>query len=131
MNEEKRSLLKEMIAFSTVDGHLQKKEYELLFLVANELNIEKGGFNDLCHQKLPKLSQKKESERIQQFYRLAVLLNSEGNLYVREAAAIKQIGMSMGLNPDATKRVLRKMEKAPTITITEDVLVRIYKEEQN
>ena len=84
MNEEKRSLLKEMIAFSTVDGHLQKKEYELLFLVANELNIEKGGFNDLCHQKLPKMPHKNESQRVQQFYRLAVLLNSDGNLHLRE-----------------------------------------------
>lgn len=131
MDEEKRSLLKEMIAFSTVDGHLQKKEYELLFLVANELNIEKGGFNDLCHQELPKLSHKNESQRIQQFYRLAVLLNSDGNLHLGEAAAIKQIGMSMGLNPYATKRVLKKMEKAPTKAIPIEELVRIYKGERN
>jgi hypothetical protein len=43
MYEEKKSLLLEMIAFSTVDGHLHKKEYEFLFLIANQLNIEKGG----------------------------------------------------------------------------------------
>ena len=130
MYEEKRSLLKEMIAFSTVDGHLQKKEYELLFLVANELNIEKGGFNDLCHQELPKFPQKNESQRIQQFYRLAVLLHDEGNFHLRETATIKRIGMNMGLNPDATKRVLKKIEKAPSTIIPADVLVKIYKEER-
>jgi hypothetical protein len=48
--EEKKSLLLEMIAFSKVDGHLHKKEYEFLFLIANELNIEKVVFNDLFHQ---------------------------------------------------------------------------------
>jgi hypothetical protein len=31
MYEEKKSLLLEMIAFSTVDGHLHKKEYEFFF----------------------------------------------------------------------------------------------------
>jgi hypothetical protein len=30
-----------MIAFSTVDGHLHKRIW-ILFLIANQLNIEKG-----------------------------------------------------------------------------------------
>ena len=33
--EEKRSLLLEMIAFSTVDGHLHKREYDFLAIVAH------------------------------------------------------------------------------------------------
>jgi hypothetical protein len=33
MYEEKKNLLLEMIAFSTVDGHLHKKEYEFLFFL--------------------------------------------------------------------------------------------------
>ena len=37
---EKRSLLLEMIAFSTVDGHLHKREYDFLWLVAQELSID-------------------------------------------------------------------------------------------
>ena len=44
--EEKRSLLLEMIAFSTIDGQLHKREYEFLSIVAKELNIEKDVFND-------------------------------------------------------------------------------------
>lgn len=131
MYEEKKSLLLEMIAFSTVDGHLHKKEYEFLFLIANQLNIEKGGFNDLFHQELPKLPIKNEFQRIQQFYRLALLMHSDGILHVKEAEAIKQIAMSMGLNPEATKRVLIKMEKAPNAIISADVLLNIFREERN
>jgi uncharacterized tellurite resistance protein B-like protein len=131
MYEEKKSLLLEMIAFSTVDGHLDKKEYEFLFLIANELNIKKGGFNDMCHQELPKLPVKNESQRIQQFYRLAVLLNSDAILNGKESTAVKQIAMRMGLNPDAAKRVLKKIEKAPNTAIPMDVLLKIFKEEHN
>jgi hypothetical protein len=53
--EEKRSLLLEMIAFSTVDGQLHKREYEFLSIVANELNFDTVVFNDLFHQELPQI----------------------------------------------------------------------------
>ncbi|SDX65920.1 excinuclease ABC subunit B [Flavobacterium degerlachei] len=129
--EEKKSLLLEMIAFSTVDGHLQKREYEFLFLIANELNIEKGGFNDLFHQELPILPIKTEFQRIQQFYRLALLMHSDGVLHIKESVAIKEIAIRMGLNPEASKRVLKKMEKSPNTVISGDVLMRIFKEERN
>jgi hypothetical protein len=129
--EEKKSLLLEMIAFSTVDGNLHKKEYEFLFLIANELNIEKGGFNDLFHQELPKLPLKTELQRIQQFYRLALLMHSDGVLHTKESVAIREISIRMGLNPEATKRVLKKMEKSPKTIISSDVLMSIFKEERN
>jgi DNA-binding MarR family transcriptional regulator len=131
MNEEKKILLLEMIAFSTVDGHLNKKEYEFLFFIANELNVEKGGFNDLLQQELPKLPMKNETQRMQQFYRLALLLNNDGELYAKEARSIKQIAVRMGLNAEATKRVLKKMEKAPNSIIPSDVLFKIFREERN
>jgi uncharacterized tellurite resistance protein B-like protein len=129
--EEKKSLLLEMIAFSKVDGHLHKKEYEFLFLIANQLNIEKGGFNDLFHQESPKSQIKTDFQRIQQFYRLAILMRSDGTLYLKESAAIKEIGIRMGLNPEASKRVLKKMEKSPKTIISTDVLMSIFKEERN
>jgi len=120
-----------MIAFSTVEGHLNKKEYEFLFLIANELNIEKGGFNDLFQQDLPKLPINNEVQRIQQFYKLALLMRSDGTIHIKESAAIKEIGVRMGLNPEAIKRILKKMEKSPKTIISADVLKKIFKEERN
>jgi uncharacterized tellurite resistance protein B-like protein len=129
--EEKRSLLLEMIAFSTVDGHLHKKEYDFLFLLANELNIEKGDFNDLFHQELPKLIIKTEFERIQQFYRLALLMHCDGILHKNEAKAIHQIAIEMGLNPTATKRILKMMNEAPNAMIDAKVLLDAFQEQYN
>jgi uncharacterized tellurite resistance protein B-like protein len=129
--EEKRSLLLEMITFSTVDGHLHKKEYDFLFLLANELNIEKGDFNDLFHQELPKLIIKTEFELIQQFYRLALLMHCDGILHKNEAKAIHQIAIEMGLNPTATKRILKMMNEAPNAMIDAKVLLDAFQEQHN
>jgi hypothetical protein len=129
--EEKKSLLLEMIAFSTVDGHLQKREYEFLFRIANELNIEKGGFNDLFYQELPKLPIRTDFQRVQQFYRLAVLMHCDATLHLKESATIKEIAIRMGLNSGLSKRILKKIEKSPKAIISADVLMRIFKEELN
>jgi hypothetical protein len=129
--EEKRSLLLEMIAFSNVDGQLHKREYEFLSIVAHELNIEKDVFNDLFHQELPQIRIKSEFGRIQQFYRLALLMHSDGVLHTKENNAIQQISLNMGLNPAATKRILKIMKEGTTPIVDPEVLVRIFQEQYN
>ena len=130
-HEEKRSLLLEMIAFSTVDGRLHKNEYAFLAIVANELNIGKTEFNDLFHQELPYILIKSEFERFQQFYRLALLMHSDGVLHPKEETTIQQIAINMGLNPLVTKRVLVMMKKYGSPIIEADLLLEIFKEQHN
>ena len=129
--EEKRSLLLEMIAFSTVDGKLHKREYEFLSIVASELNLDTAVFNDLFHQELPPILIKSEFGRIQQFYRLALLMHSDGVLHTKEDNAIQQISLNMGLNPVATKRILKLMKKGANPMIDPKVLLNIFQEQHN
>ncbi len=129
--EEKRSLLLEMIAFSTVDGHLHKREYEFLAIVANELGFEMNVFKDLFHQELPKIPIKTEFLRVQQFYRLALLMHSDGVLHNKEAVAIQQMAIDMGLNPMATKRILKLMKEAPNAIIDGEILLNVFQEQHN
>lgn len=131
MYEEKKNLLLEMIAFATVDGHLHKKEYDFLFLIANAFEIQKEGFNDLFHQEAPKQIIRSEFSRIQHFYRLALLMHSDGVLHDKEINTIHQISIAMGLNPTATKRVLEKMKITPNTTLAPEVLLQIFKEQHN
>lgn len=130
-HKEKISLLAEMIAFSIVDGRLHEREYEFLTIVAQELQIDKGEFDDLFHSELPSGIIKSEPRRIQQFYRLALLMHIDGVLHEREQAAIRQIGINMGLNPAATKRVLKAMEEAPNAIIDPDLLYNVFREQLN
>jgi uncharacterized tellurite resistance protein B-like protein len=128
---EKRSLLLEMIAFSTVDGHLHKREYDFLWLVAQELKIELDVFHDLFHQENTNSIIKSEFQRIQQFYRLALIMYCDGILHEKEAKAIQQIAIEMGLNPNATKRVLDLMKTAPNAIIEPKVLLKVFQEQHN
>lgn len=129
--EEKISLLLEMIAFSTVDGSLHKREYDFLAIVANELNISPTIFRDLFHQESPKIVIKSEFERIQQFYRLALLMHSDGILHKKEEIEIQQISINMGLNLLATKRVLEMMKKTANPIIEPKVLLKIFQGQHN
>lgn len=129
--EEKRNLLLEMISFATVDGQLHKREYDFLLLVALELQIEKETFNDLFHQELPQIPIKSEFERIQQFYRLALLMHCDGVLHRKEENAIQQIAINMGLNPNVIKRILKMMKSDASPIIDSTVLLKIFQEQYN
>lgn len=128
---EKRSLLLEMIMFATVDGHLHKRELDFLRLVALELNITEEEFQDLFHQETKPILIKSEMQRINQFYRLALLMHCDGVLHEREFKAIQQIALEMGLNLFAVKRVLEMMKKAPNAIIEPIVLLEIFQEQHN
>ena len=129
--EEKRSLLLEMIAFSTVDGHLHKREYDFLAIIAKKLSFETAVFKDLFHQELPQLPIKSEFLRIQQFYRLALLMYCDGILHEKEMTTIQQIAIDMGLNPLATKRILKLMNEAPNAIIDGKILLNVFQEQHN
>ncbi|MHC0440958.1 TerB family tellurite resistance protein [Flavobacterium sp. 3-210] len=129
--EEKRSLLLEMIAFATIDGHLHKREVDFLWIVAKELNISKEEFRDLFHQEHRVKVTRSEFQRIQQFYRLALIMHCDGILHKKESKAIYQIALEMGLNPTAVKRVLELMKNAPNAIIDPNKLLRVFQEQHN
>lgn len=130
-HEEKMSLLSEMVSFSLVDGRLHIREYEFLLIVARELQISKEEFDDLFQHDFPKSIINPELERIQQFYRLALLMHIDGVLHEKEETAIRQIAINMGLNPAATKRILRKMKESPDQIIDAGDLLVAFREQHN
>ena len=94
--EEKLNLLTDMIAFAVVDGKLHDKEYLFLSLIAQELKVVKSDFDQLFHQENNTNAIKDDFERIQQFYRLALLMYCDGILHNKENIAIHEIGVKMG-----------------------------------
>jgi len=129
--EEKLVLLSEMISFSVVDGRLHEREYLFLSMIAEELQITQDDFKGLFHEEHYPIVIKSEFERIQQFYRLALLMHCDGVLHEREQIKIHEIGINMGLNPHAIKRVLKAMEVSPTKLISPEFLLEIFQEQLN
>ena len=129
--EERVSLLSEMIAFSVIDGRLHEREYLFLTMIADELQIARDDFKNLFHKEEYPIVVKSEFERIQQFYRLALLMHCDGVLHEREEIKIHEIGINMGLNPHAIKRVLKAMKISPTKMISPEFLIEVFQEQLN
>ncbi len=120
-----------MIAFAVVDGKLHKNEFQFLSLIAEDLEINPTEFQQLFHTENQTEVIKDDFEQIQQFYRLALLMHSDGILHEREEIRIHEIGIGMGLDPFAMKRVLKAMAKSSTRMLSPDYLLEVFKEQNN
>ncbi|RZJ67413.1 MAG: excinuclease ABC subunit B [Flavobacterium sp.] len=129
--EEKLKLLLDMIAFSVIDGKLDPREYQFLALIASELRIDKESFDELFHTEQRAHIIRSESERIHQFYRLALLMHIDGVLDEREENGIFQIAIEMGLNPSATRRILQLMERSEFKILDPSLIFQMFREQQN
>lgn len=121
----------DMIAFSVIDGKLDPKEYQFLSLIASELRISKEAFDELFHREQKELVIPSEHQRIHQFYRLALLMHVDGRLDIKEQQGIHQIALNMGLNPGATRRILRLMEETQYRVLDPNLVFSIFREQQN
>jgi uncharacterized tellurite resistance protein B-like protein len=130
-HQEKLSLLQEMIAFALVDGELHDNEYDFIEVVAHELSIDKVALLELYKNKTAVQVIKDEFNRICQFYRLALLMQCDGILHEREQVKINEIGIRMGLNPFAMKRILHLMQTNKKGVIDGQTLLAIFSEQYN
>ena len=129
--QERIGLLQEMIAFAVVDGELHDREYDFIQIVAEELEIDKETLHKLFDKKQEKTIIKDEFNRICQFYRLALLMHADGVLHEREQVKINEIGINMGLNPYAMKRVLHLMKNSPDRMVDGETLLSVFSEQHN
>lgn len=129
--KEKLNLLSEMISFAQIDGELHEKEFQLLQLVACELQIKNADFKDLFQSDTNLKGIKNSFDRIQQFYRLALLMYVDGIVHQNENKAIHEIGIKMALNPFAIDRILKAINAAPTKTIDPLFLINVFNEQLN
>lgn len=129
--EEKISLLSEMIAFAVIDGELHDREYDFLKMVSEELHIDKETFLSLFKKRNEFEVIKDEFHRILHFYRLALLMHCDGVLHNREKIAINEIGINMGLNPNAMKKILHLMEESEDQMVDAEILLGAFHEQLN
>ena len=129
--QEKISLLQEMISFALIDGELHDREYDFIEIVAYELGIDKETLHKLFENKGEVKVIKDELNRICQFYRLALLMRCDEVLHERECIKINEIGINMGLDPYAIKRVLKLIEDSPDHMVDGQILIKLFSEQLN
>lgn len=129
--QEKISLLQEMISFALIDGELHDKEYDFIEIVAKELGVDTETLLKLYENKGEVSVIKDEISRICQFYRLALLMRCDDVLHEQEKNKINEIGITMGLDPYAMKRVLKLIENSPNHMVDGQTLLALFSEQLN
>ncbi len=125
------SLLSEMIEFAIVDGELHDNEYDFLYLLSQELEIEKPAFLDLFRKRDKIIPIKQEFGRIVHFYQLSLLMYCDRTVHRHEDISIHKIGLKLGLNPIAMNRILDLMKCAPNHIIAPEKVICIFEEQLN
>ena len=128
---EKLNLLSEMVSFAQIDGKLHEKEFQFLQLIACELQILNKDFNDLFQSEAKSKPIQNEFERMQQFYRLALLMHCDGFKHPNENNAIHEIGIKMALNPFAIDRILKTIDSSSSCTLNPHFLLQVFNEQLN
>lgn len=129
--KEKLSLLTELIKLARCDNEVREQEYKFLLSLAQSLNVSKEDFDSLFETYIEFTPPESEFERILQFHRLVLLMNVDLETSDLELAFLKDIGIRIGLNPNATNRVLAEMDNYPNKVIPPNRLIEIFKENYN
>jgi len=124
---EKLSLLSEMIALMKADDEINDREYNFVYVIAEQLGVSETELEALFNSEVDFVPPGKESERILQFHRLALLMNCDDVHHPEEIVKIKEFGVRMGLSPFAIDRVLKVMNNFEDKIVPPDVLIDIFK----
>ncbi|WP_378183774.1 TerB family tellurite resistance protein [Aquimarina sp. SS2-1] len=124
--EEKLSLLSEMIEFAKVDKQIKDEEYNFILAVASQLGITEEEIGHMVRNEAEKKNLQPESQRILQFHRLVLLMNVDQEATLSELHKIREMGLHMGLRPEAIDTVLKEMHKYPNKVIPPQELITIF-----
>ena len=127
----KLSLLSDLIKLARVDDAFRDAEFKFLVAIAGQLGISNNDFKRLFDQYIEFNPPKMEMDRIIQFQRLILLMNVDLEVMESEIQYVRDIGIKMGLHPDATEEVLVKMKEYPRRVVPPHVLLEIFRTYHN
>jgi hypothetical protein len=126
-NEERLSLLKQLILMAKADEEVRDIEFEFLLVLANQMGVSKEEFIELFEQYISFHPPKMEYDRILQFQRLVMIMNIDKLIDQEELDYLRKLGIRMGLHPSATDEVLRIMGDFPNKVVPPEKLIEIFK----
>lgn len=126
-DQEKLSILSDLVKLAKADDSIRDIEFQFLMSIAGQMGVTKDEFKTIFEENIKFSPPKLEVDRIVQFQRLVLLMNVDLEANEKEINYIKDIGIRMGLHPDATNAILEKMHKFENKIIPPDELISIFK----
>ncbi len=124
---EKESLIADLIKLAKSDSTVRDVEFDFLHTLARQIGITTDDFESLFNKYISYNPPTLEVDRIVQFQRLILLMNVDQESDEKEIAMVRNMGIRMGLNPQATNEVLNVMNDYPEKVIPPKRLIEIFK----
>lgn len=131
--KEKLSHLNDLIKLSRVDGYESSIESNFIESVAERLGVSGSDLDDLKngHIEIDFSPPRYEYQIIPQFHRIILLMGIDRMIYKEEIQFCMELGLRMGLNPNAVKEIVDKMIFYPNNIIPAEELESIFKKYYN
>ncbi|MBT3647809.1 MAG: hypothetical protein HN542_06170 [Flavobacteriales bacterium] len=130
-HEQKLSLLSQLIKMASADGHHRDEEYDMLHLVAEQLEIEPMEMEALFTTQQEFIPPKTESKRIVIFYHLLKMVWADGELELDEIHLLKEYSMNMGLPIQAVNAIIERSRVYDQGNIPVQEIVDIFQVHHN
>ena len=130
-NQEKLSLLAQLVQIAEADAALREQEFNFLSIIARQLGVSPNEFNRIFEENIDYQPPKFEADRILQFQRLLLMMHIDQSIGEEELRCIREMGIRMGLNPAATNKVLERMHDFDNGLIPPNELMAIFQAHHN
>jgi uncharacterized membrane protein YebE (DUF533 family) len=129
--KEKLAVISQMIQLSKVDGVFHEKERQFVELMATEYNIKTADLNELMLEKPQDIVFHSNFQRIEHFYKMALLMHSDKSKTDEELVYIKNLGLKLGLSPFAVQSVMDQMQNSESNMLSGEQLLNMFKSHEN
>lgn len=129
--EEKLSLISQLIELSKADGYVSPDEIQFIHTISQMIGVSEEQTYNLFEKPHPFRAPKSEYDRIIQFHRMVLLMNVDYEVHENELREIKNLGLKMGLPPQAILEVLQEMKNHHNHVIPPEKLLRIFTKYHN
>lgn len=127
MNEQsKRAMISDLIVLALADDKVTETESELIYQLAQRMDVSKQEVNDLFVNPMPSAALYTELERISHFYKLVLLMNVDMETHEKEVITVRKFGLKMGIRPGVIDQILIRMDDYENKIIPSDELIKIF-----
>lgn len=124
--QEKKSLIKDLINLSEIDGEQNMSEMQFIYAIAKSFGMTDEELTNLRNEDIDFIPPAKPFDRIEHMHRLMLLMASDNTFLDVEKRFLINIGLKMGLRPEAVSALFEKMEASETNIISPEEIMEVY-----
>ncbi len=111
-DDTRKSYLKELIKVAKADGHLEKREYDLILKIGQKLEYQESEVESLSQQieyDHPSETQPSKDDRLRLIFDLVAIMMIDQSIDPKEMGLCKSIAMKSGFEPEVIDDIVHRI----------------------